>query len=53
MLMAFAFCSLWNYNCISRYKIGTYFDVLPYPPIPKGLNEERRPLPLLLDIYVA
>jgi len=27
------------------------FDVLPHPSISKGLNEERGPLPLLLDIY--
>ena len=52
MLMALAFCSVWIYNCISRYKVRTSFDVLPHPPISKGLNnEERGPLPLLLDIY--
>jgi hypothetical protein len=41
MLIAFAFCSVSIYNCISRYKVRTSFDVLPHPPISKGLNEER------------
>ena len=50
MLMAFAFYSLWNYNCISRYKVGTSFDVLPHPPIFKGLNEKCRPTSLSLNV---
>jgi hypothetical protein len=43
MLMASAFCSVWIYNCISRYKVRTSFDV-PHPPISKGgaLNKYKQ-----------
>lgn len=45
MLMAFAFCSVWIYSCISRYKVRTVLLLMCFVihlfPISKRLNERR------------